>query len=326
MRNTERSKRFPITRENEIATFQGELEYYIENNKHPVRIHGKTIINIYKHINVQMVISKLCNYRCPFCIERDNDQNLALERYMWDVLEQVLSCYDDHGIKPSVSITGGEPTLFPDDLQRVWHTIRAWGAEKRTNINTNGSELGVLRELKGIRINLSRHHYCESKAREIFHTTNDLAYTMPANTSMQCVLRRDYIGSLPEIKKYIEFFSLFGVEGFFFRGLSALDPEKNYGIEGMFTAAQKVDFFAILNEVANDPDFLFVQQKIGDHYVYEIYLYKGKPVRFTYSNFEFLRKVETEERRKGLWYSRATIITPTGHTYAGWTYNINKIR
>ena len=179
--------------------------------------------------------------------------------------------------------------------------------------------------MKGVKINISRHHYCETAANRIFRSTNPLEYIIPENASMQCVLMKDYIGSVAEIKKYIDFFSLLGVNGFSFRGLSALDPTKKYYSEVNFTSDQSVDFFAIANQIADDPDFQFVQQKIGDHYVYEIYTYKGKHVRFTYSNFDFLRKIETQERNNNQWYSRAIVISPQGHVYAGWTYDINMI-
>jgi hypothetical protein len=137
---------------------------------------------------------------------------------------------------------------------------------------------------------------------------------------------KGYIDSVSEIKKYMDFFTLLGADGFSFRGMSTLDVGKEYVDEINFSNAHAVDFFSIVEEVSNDPAFEFVQQKIGDHYWFEHYNYKGKPVRFTYSNFDFLRKVETEERKNNQWFSRATIISPTGRVYAGWTYDINELR
>ena len=116
-----------------------------------------------------------------------------------------------------------------------------------------------------------------------------------------------------------------GASGFSFRGLTRLDAGKQYDKEVKFSLAHEIDFFGIANRVANDPDFEFVQQKIGDHYWFEIYRYRGKIVRLTYSNFAFLRKSETEERAKGAIFSRATIIHPDGKIYAGWTYDLNLI-
>lgn len=326
MRNTERSKRFPLTKENEIATFEGELKYYREHNTYAVRLFNKDIItNLYNQINVQVVVTKACNYHCPFCIEREGGDTLA-SRNLFNNLDSTLAYYNDYGIKPFISLTGGEPTLLPDSLVRIWRAITRWNYADRTNINTNGADFSVLKEMPGIRINLSRHHYCETKAKQIFHTDDDLSYILAQKgMCMQCVLMKDYIGTVPEVKRYIEFFASLGAQGFSFRGMSSLDTTKRYSTQGAWTNDQQIDFFALVNEVANDPDFRFVQQKIGDHYVYEIYEYKGKVVRFTYSNFDFLRKVEVEERNKRQWYSRATIIGPSGNVYAGWAYDINLI-
>jgi len=112
--------------------------------------------------------------------------------------------------------------------------------------------------------------------------------------------------------------------GFSFRGLTTLDSDKDYKMEREFTNNSVIDIKSLLDEIANDSRFEFIQQKIGDHYLFEIYRYKGKYVRFTYSNFEWLKSVENQERKDGKWYSRATIIHPNA-VYAGWTYNLNKI-
>lgn len=327
MRTFERRHRFTITKENEVATFQGELEYYRTNNVFPVKILGNKILNIYKNINLQLVLGKACNYKCQFCIENDNisGDTSATDYAFIDTLDDVISDLRNYGITPWISITGGEPTLFKNRLQMVYNLLSGWDLEKRANVNTNGTNLGLLEKMKGFRINLSRHHYCESKSREIFGSEDCSNYIMADNVVLQCVMMKGYIDSVTEMKKYMDFYSGIGATGFSFRGLSTLDAGKQYEKEVNFSLARSIDFFAIVNAVANDPEFEFLQQKIGDHYFFEIYKYKGKVVRFTYSNFEFLRKVETEERAMGQWFSRATIISPKAKVYAGWTYDINEI-
>lgn len=328
MRTYRRRERYSITKENEIATFMGELEYYRINNQNPVLLLGHRIVNIYRNINVQVVLSKKCNFACPFCIENDRnaDSNDFLEHSGFPemVFDTVISQYDDRGITPHVSITGGEPTLFPEKLKKIYElAVNKWHLPF-VNINTNGANHEVLKDMENVWINLSRHHYCETKANEIFGKKSD--YTIIPNTTMQCVMMKGYIDSIVEIKKYMDFFIAMRADGFSFRGMSTLDAGKEYTKEINFSAAHAVDFFSIVEEVSNDPSFEFVQQKIGDHYWFEIYTYKGKQVRFTYSNFDFLRKVETEERKNNQWFSRATVISPTGKIYAGWTYDINELR
>ncbi len=323
MRMFNKERRYPISKENEIETFKKELEYYRNYNVYNIRLFGYRIINIYKNINVQVVISKNCNYSCPFCIENDHTINEEIESPIGKIFDSIIDQYTGQGITPSVSITGGEPTLFPERLREIYQiAIKRWGLS-RVNINTNGVNPDILEEMKGIRVNLSRHHYCETKADMIFGKKSD--YVIGSNITMQCVMMKGFIDSVAEIKKYMDFFIAMRADGFSFRGMSKLDASKEYVREIDFSTTHAIDFFSIVNEVSNDPAFEFVQQKIGDHYFYEIYKYKGKPVRFTYSNFEFLRKVETEERKNGKSYSRATIISPSGKVYTGWTYNINEL-
>lgn len=116
-----------------------------------------------------------------------------------------------------------------------------------------------------------------------------------------------------------------GAVGFSFRGLTKLDAGKEYSKEINWSAAHAVNFYEIVDMISKDDDFEFVEQKIGDHYWFEMWKYKGMMFRLTYSNFDWLRKVETEERNNNEWFSRATIVLPTGGVYSGWTYDINKI-
>ena len=327
MRTFERRERYPISRENELATFQGELEYYRTNNCFPVDIFGQRIVNIYKNINLQVVVGKQCNYSCSFCIENDQISSGVTKipnGIFAEIFGDLIRAYRGQGVLPWISITGGEPTLFPERLALIYRALNDWGIAERANVNTNGINLKCLEPMKGIRINLSRHHYCEGKSEEIFggRCSN---YDIGESTVLQCVMMKGYIDSVAEIKRYMDFYGGIGAKGFSFRGLSTLDAGKQYEKEVNYSAAKAIDFFAIVNEVTNDPDFEFLQQKIGDHYWFEIYKYKGKIVRFTYSTFEFLRQVETEERKNGQWFSRATILRETGKVYAGWTYDINEI-
>lgn len=316
-----------MTKDNEIATFKGELEYYRNHNTFPITLLSKRIFNIYRHINIQVVLSKTCQFKCPFCIERDQITPVINES-SFSILNLVLERYYDRGMSPRISITGGEPTLFPRRLREAIQTCKRWAIhDSRININTNGGNPKVLEEsmFKNIRVNLSRHHYCETKVAEIFGRKSPIKYPIDSNTTLQCVLMKGYIDSVAEMKRYMDFYIGMGARTFSFRGMSTLDADKRYEQEVNFTNAHSVDFFSIVNEMFADRDIDFFEQKIGDHYYYEYFAYKGKMIRMTYSNFDFLRKVEAEERVKGDWYSRATIISPSGNLYAGWAYDINKI-
>lgn len=325
MRTFDRTRRITLDFLQAETMFYTELEYYRNNNQHPVVLFGKKIINIYKNINVQVVISRGCNAKCQFCIERD-DLTICreLESPPTFLLDEVLSQYKEQGIVPCVSITGGEPTMFPKMLNETLGVLKKHGIEK-ANINTNGSNLSAYPNLGNIRVNLSRHHHNDEISHFIFGRNIPLP-PLNENIFMQCVLIDGVIDTVAKMKEYMDFFIAKGVGGFSFRGLSKLDVGKRY-IHGetSFSNDRRIDLFGIANQVFQDSDFEFVQQKIGDHYWYEVYKYKGKPVRLTYSDFYYLSEVEQRERGDGQWFSRATIVSPFGKVFAGWTYDINQI-
>lgn len=328
MRIYHKDNRISLEGVSDEVLFKPELDYYRKNNQYHVDLFGVHVINIYRRINVQIIITKTCNFDCPFCIERDglkiqiDESNCNLPFYVKEVLLQ----YIQQGIVPTISITGGEPTLHPQRLTNILDIIsKFWGMNKIecVNLNTNGTNLKCMEDFPWVSLNISRHHYNFNDNMSIF---GSMFKAIDARTTersyLQCVLLKDYINNVESIKKYINVYSM--ARGFSFRSLTVLDSQKRYFKEAQFTKDNYVDIKFILDQIDKDPDFTFIQQKIGDHYIYEIYRYRGKIVRFVYSNFDWLRQVEIKEREQGDIFSRATIIEPTA-VYSGWAYDINRI-
>lgn len=328
MRIFNKNYRIKLSRDREIELFSEELDYYRINNQFPVSLFGKEIINIYKNINLQILVTNKCNLKCKFCIERSDDCDIIDDNNNpLDTLNYLLSQYNSSGICPNLSITGGEPSLNLSYLHRLINLIKKHEIN-RLNINSNGSFLDPSL-FPYTNINISKHHYEDVKNNEIFGKDREeycknFYYNHFIN--FQCVLLDGYIDSVDEIKKYIDFHIEHGIKRITFRGLSSLNVDKGYYEESIqFCNNQTVDVFKILNDISEDKDFEFIQQKIGDHYIYELYKYKGITICFSYSNFTFLKQVEEEERQNGELYSRATILKPDGSVYIGWYYKINKI-
>lgn len=326
MRIFDINQRIDLSGKQDESLFEPELDYYRKNNQYHVDLFGVHVINIYKRINVQILITRICNFHCKFCIENDGlSFNISTYQLPW-LVKEVLTQYKTQNIRPTVSITGGEPTLLPQRLYEILNVILPF-VEKNdieyVNLNTNGTNISCVNLFPWLAINVSRHHYDFSVNQQIFGGKfNTLDHNTTTKSTLQCVLMMGYIDTLREIKKYMDIYSM--AKGYSFRSLTKLDKSKGYLKESIFTSERFVDIKLILDQVARDPDFTFVQQKIGDHYIYEIYRYKGKIVRFVYSNFDWLRRVENEERQQGDIYSRATIIEPTT-VYTGWAYDINRI-
>lgn len=84
-----------------------------------------------------------CNFRCPFCHNKELLGGDAQELYSPEDLLSFLK--KRASILEGVCITGGEPTLFAKDLEALIREIRSYGY--RIKLDTNGSRPDVLKHL-----------------------------------------------------------------------------------------------------------------------------------------------------------------------------------
>jgi len=110
MRKFNPAYRIFLDREKEVEMFQEELDYYRTNNQYPITLFEKEITNIYKNINLQILVTDKCNFKCKFCIENSCDKDDSKYHDWLQVLDYLLYAYNNKGIFPNVSITGGEPS------------------------------------------------------------------------------------------------------------------------------------------------------------------------------------------------------------------------
>jgi len=312
--------RLNITSKTAPQMFLDELKFYRNNNQHHVTLFGKRIINIYKSINIQVIVTEKNDASFGF------DDVSRIEIDTSHLLADVLYQYNRQGIIPTVTTSGGEPGIYPKWVNNNIKVVQSHEV-LRYNLNTNGKNLEKITPY-GL-VNLLRYHYNPETNASIFNRKSIMKLpTTTAPLTMQCYLVSGGIDSPKEIKKYMDFFMTEGrgAHGFIFRGMPNQDSDKEcLTTPPEYSKDNSVDFFDILAQVVIDNDFEFVEQKIGDHYIYEIYRYKGVFARFSYSDYSLLRKIETEERNKGDWFSRTTIIRPDGKVYAGWAYDLNLI-
>ena len=331
-------QRIGINKDNELDLLNEEWAYYTQNNQYPVSLFGHPLVNINKNINLQAVLGYNCNHDCPFCVEKDLKTRVGCSDELYaQTLNEIVGQYHTQGIFPSVSITGGEPLLYLRRLRLVVKVLNDLGV-RRFNINTNGSflarRLDLVQEMRVPSFNISRHSHIpgeratltgfrkEISDEDLFHVQS----VFKNICCLQAVMCKEGLNSLEAIKAYMDHYMAMGFRQFSFRGLSALDETKIYESEINYSQNNWVDIFDVIDNVAKDPDFEFVQQKIGDHYLYEIWRYKGCTLRFTYSNLNLLRTYELEEKRMGKRFSRATILYPNSRVTSGWcdTYVIRE--
>ncbi len=197
---------------------------------------------LYYRINVQLITTQECPFYCPFCLERqnpmfgDNDFTAQIK-----ALKMVLQEHPD----ARLTITGGEPGLYPDHVANVVQTYKSHSNEVFCSINTTGFN----EALNGVaHINLSRNEYVAGDPSRFPGCT---VQTVVEDLSLQFI--KDYMGM--------------DAKNFSFRVLSSLD-KKDYPVD-------------VWNDLQKDDEIDVHTFRIGDFFVYATFDYAGKHARVT---------------------------------------------
>ena len=207
---------------------------------------------VYKNINFSIFVDDYCNADCKFCVAQlryEHRNALYEKRHIKDRakylerLEEVLKIV--RPLNPSVSLTGGEATLSPNFVDVV-KLVDKYGFRKRT-ITTNGSALlktvendTIINHLiknKFNHLNISRTTYKDELNREIMRYNRDKEYCTDemlreilsiSNASemkhrLSCILLREGIHTVEDMKRYMDYYSNLGANNFIFRELMDYD-------------------------------------------------------------------------------------------------------
>lgn len=197
---------------------------------------------LYYRINVQLITTQECPYHCPFCLERQNPMSGSNNfPAQIEALKRVL---DEHP-EARLTITGGEPGLYPTHVANVVETYRNNSNNVFCSINTSGFST----ELNGLaHINLSYNDFVKPNPEDF------------PNCTVQTVMENP---TIDRIKEYMKM----NAAGFSFRFLSGLE-QKDYPVD-------------IWNDLQNDSEINVRTFRIGDFFVYATFDYNGKHARVT---------------------------------------------
>lgn len=197
---------------------------------------------LYYRINVQLITTQECPFHCPFCLERQNpmtgNNNFAAQ------IEALKSVLNEHP-EARLTITGGEPGLYPQHIANVVETYKANSGNVFCSINTSGFST----ELNGLaHINLSRNDYVVPNPESF------------PNCTVQTIMEHP---TLAFIKEYMTM----NASSFSFRFLSGFE-KKDYPVD-------------VWNDLQNDPEIDVHTFRIGDFFAYATFDYAGKHARVT---------------------------------------------
>ena len=237
-----------------------------------------------KHIHLKC--TNKCDARCSFCIERDSCRDPEDSFMFLESANELLRQMNDQRQLKTVSITGGEPTIFSrinDTIQTVYQY-----PVKLFSMNTNGRNVyaGLRKGIFRGWINISKHAIHDSLifARQ-FEVSPDTLWSIRrcqpmANIRLQCVLgAKNGLETMKDIWDFIRHYNDY-TDDFSFRSM-IVDKDGDY-VPQLFWDFRK---------------FLFdsgwcIEQTIQDYYVYEVFRPTGgtKQITISWSNMNLLRK------------------------------------
>jgi len=202
-------------------------------------------------VNLYIKVNDVCNARCKFCSNNNIKDNgkLNLEK-----LRVIIKYLNGLNILNKISITGGEPLLDINLLNDVLNLIYSLNPTAMVTINTNGYNLKNILKLDSLEkilgIHISRHHYDDIINDEIFGTkmvTNNEILEISKQIKnkkllrLNCMLMKNSICNIEEVKKYLEKASEIGIYKVGFVSLMKVNKFCE-------------DNFIHFNEVFNDKD------------------------------------------------------------------------
>lgn len=211
------------------------------NNRKEKTPYGRPL---YYNMNVQIIVTHECPFSCPFCMERQNPISGKQ-----DFAAQAASLYNILQYHPTarITVTGGEPLLYPNHVNHLFHIFRNYSDNKFFVLNTTAYQEQKVRELnRFISMNISVNDYVKPD-KGAFDWNISTLQTVVKDEDMRLSHLRDWIKSSEEGSGNHN-------SSYSFRFLSGLD-RKDYPVE-------------IWNELRCDPDIEVSTFRIGDFFVY----------------------------------------------------------
>ena len=263
----------------------------------------------WKH-HVHLKCTNKCDADCAFCIERPSRGDREDPDAFLASSQELLDQMHEHGSLRTVSITGGEPTVFPriDEAIEVANTHPL----KLFSMNTNGRNLEDISpdSIDGW-VNVSKHCANDGRVfRRKWEATPEwvgrVRRLQPRmKVRFQCVLGIDGgMSSLDEIWKFIDRYCRY-VDDFSFRSLIVEDAE-----------GKVPDLFWKFRTWLFGTGWC-VEQTIQDYYVYETYNPPGaRPITVSWANMGLLRRYNETHRDEN--FLEEIIVHPDGMVTGSW--------
>ena len=239
-------------------------------------------------------VTNVCNAKCEFCV---NGCNKDCGKLNLEELETILDQVSDRVTR--FSVTGGEPLINTTDVENLLKLLEKYN--KSIILNTNGSfllkNIDMINKYKITSVQLSRHHYEDSKNEEVFKIKTipfseliSLKSKLKCDLRINCLLIKGYIDSKDEIIKFLEEISKTDINSVGFISMTQVNE---------YTKEHFIDY----RDITKDLGFDFVQtlsMHDGDRCSCTKTLYIANHGKTIFVYFRY--KKDYEESKKSLFY------------------------
>lgn len=244
---------------------------------------------------------KACNAHCTFCSEelipanktRNSSKNYIVDYDTYfESLNSVLTALS--GLHVNLSLSGLEATIDYNWLEQLLTAVKPHLNVKEKVLYTNGSGLtnqmivDLLVSHRFDKVELSRAHFDEDRNQRIMlfnknvsirnnRVFSELLTNIAGNINLKlsCILNKQGIKNLSDIKLYLNWAMAFNCREVVFRELSLLDGSYTGNKTYQWIEENRIGVVGIMEDVMHDNDFVYQHSTGGYYYYNEAYIFRS---------------------------------------------------
>lgn len=243
---------------------------------------NKTVASPY---NIDLKITNVCNNKCFYCSSHEDlDEGDSI---YFSNLNKLLESINRQGLIRDVefSISGGEPTLYPERLVKTMELVKAYGIKERT-FSTTGQGLFQIVDGKPLCYHMVLNEFIHNISinrvdERLFKNREILSYGIDddelekvstffkmsgAELRISCGMIPGYVDDLDRMKKFVQYHDNMDIKHVIFRELT-------------YEGEPLVDLKPIMEYIDHSLEFELIEEVKSNIYTIFIYEYKDKLIK-----------------------------------------------
>ena len=289
-----------------------EMELDLDGKTDEIELFGKKYrmySDEWKH-HVHLKCTNKCDADCAFCIERDSRRDWEDGALHVRSAELTIAQLKSQGMFRTLSVTGGEPTIFGG----IRSLVELANKYRPTLFSVNSNGYGMLTAFADDTFdgwfNLSKHSVVDDGVfRRSLNVTTGIVREFKSRQPRARVRAQCVLGVSPRVRTISDIWDFIG----FFR--QSVD---NFSFRNLIIQDAQGSVHPLFRELRNTllDDRCCIEQAIQDYYVYETYERDGVNITLSWSNMELLRQYNESHQDSN--FLEEIIVHPDGMVTGSW--------